>query len=72
MYKTDDSDNKNSRKTNTRRYKGAKGRRPDRKRARQEGAQARQKAYDILTVAEKMARLPVDGAVKQRAKLSEK
>jgi hypothetical protein len=37
---------------------------------RRQAAEERQKEYDLLSVEEKLAKLPKDGAVKQRAKLS--
>lgn len=38
-------------------------------RLRKEGAKERQEAYDKLSLEEKLAKLPTDGAHKQRAKL---
>ena len=60
---------------NDRRYPGAKGRRPDNKKFRQEEAKERQEAYSKLSNKEKLTLLDVRlgngvGAKKQREKLS--
>ena len=57
------------RRKNHRLYSSAKHR-PDLAKIRQQEAKERQAAYDKLSVQEKLDRLPVGGANKQRAKLT--
>lgn len=54
---------------NHRRYPGVRGRRPDLKSFRQSEAISRQTAYDALTTAEKLARLPPPPACEKQRSL---